>query len=135
MNINLKQYKKRFLQFRSPGCKRYLYLPNKDTINIYYIPEDIMNYIIYEHNQIKIVKDVPNSLRKKVSICKDILEIDLNYMLDYLNVSRYGGDNINIKNKMTKNKTTIVFIFTKTNRIGLYSTYEKDIERLRNMDL
>ena len=89
------------------------YLPLKNRIYVYRIPEDIFSYINYSGDQIIVKDSVPDELKRKANICKKILEIDFNYFFHIKNVSCLNGKEIGINNRFKFKTPLIIFIKSK----------------------
>lgn len=90
---------------------------------IYNIPADIIPFICYNNKKIYIDNPISDELKEKAEICKVVLEIDINYMIHFLNVSCVGGERIGIKNNTRKRAPSIIFQVSYDDKIGLYETF------------
>ena len=108
----------------------------KANTYIYNIPADIISFICYNNKRIYINSYISDELKEKAEICKVILEIDINYMIHFLNASCTGGETIGIKNNTKKGVPLIIFKASYDDKIGLYETFgdiknSKTIEEIR----
>lgn len=107
--------------------KQYIFKPNH--IHIYYIPSDIFDYIEYNGNEI-VANNLPKSLEKKFSICKIVLDIDLNYLYKYRNAIFIGKKINGLTNEFITPNRPIIFI--KRSQKGKIGRNQKYVEIIEN---
>lgn len=91
---------------------------------IYYIPDDVYNYIRYDNQKIYQITPVPSELKEKVENCSRFLEIELTYLLL---IKRCNfSDNPIIKKSFSRPfRPTIKIEKSFDNRISIYERYEE----------
>lgn len=91
---------------------------------IYYIPDDVYNYIRYDNQKIYQITPVPSELKEKVENCSRFLEIELTYLL-LIRCCNFSDNPIIKKSFSRPFRPTIKIEKSFDNRISIYERYEE----------